>query len=44
VKRYVVAPTLLYGSEVWATGAADKKRMEVMKMKFMRAVWSKHYE
>jgi hypothetical protein len=34
----IVAPTLLYGSEVWATSAAERRRMEVMEMKFMRAI------
>jgi hypothetical protein len=33
-----VAPTLLYGSEVWVTGAAERRRIEVMEMKFMRAM------
>jgi hypothetical protein len=32
----IVAPTLLYGSEEWATGAAERRRMEVMEMKCMR--------
>jgi hypothetical protein len=34
----IVASTLLYGSEVWATSAAERRRMEVMEMKCMRAM------
>jgi hypothetical protein len=34
----IVAPTLLYGSEVWATSVAERRRMEVMSMKCMRAM------
>jgi hypothetical protein len=34
----IVAPTLLYGSEVWVTSAAERTRMEVMEMKCMRAM------
>jgi hypothetical protein len=34
----IVAPTLLYGSEVWATSAAERRRMEVMEINCMRAM------
>jgi hypothetical protein len=34
----IVSPTLLHGSEIWATGAAKRRRMKVMGMKCMRAV------
>jgi hypothetical protein len=34
----IVAPLLLYGSEVWETSAAERRRMEVMEMKCMRAM------
>ena len=34
----IVVPTLLYGSEVWAASAEDRRRMGVMEMKCMRAM------
>jgi (2Fe-2S) ferredoxin len=34
----IVSPMLLYGSESWATSAAERRRMEVMEMKCMRAM------
>jgi hypothetical protein len=34
----IVSPTLLYGSEIWATGYADSRQMEVMERKCMRAM------
>jgi hypothetical protein len=34
----IVATTLLYSSEVWATGAAERRRMEVMEIECMRAM------
>jgi hypothetical protein len=34
----IVVPTLLYGSEVWAASADDRRRMGVMEMKCMRAM------
>jgi hypothetical protein len=34
----IVAQTLLYGSIIWATGASERRRMEVMEMKYMRAM------
>jgi hypothetical protein len=33
-----VTPTLLYGSTIWATGAAERRRIEAMKMNCMRAM------
>jgi hypothetical protein len=38
MRAYIVAPTLLFRSEVYATGAAKKRRIEVMEMKWMRAM------
>jgi hypothetical protein len=34
----IVPPTFLYGSEVWAIGAQERRRMEVMEMKCMGAM------
>jgi hypothetical protein len=34
----IVVPTLLYGSEVWAASAEDRRRMGVMEIKCMRAM------
>jgi hypothetical protein len=34
----IVVPTLLYGSEVWAASADDRRRMGVIEMKCMRAM------
>jgi hypothetical protein len=36
--KYIIVPTLLYGSEVWAIIAKDRERMGVMEMKCMRAM------
>jgi hypothetical protein len=38
IYKGIVVPTLLYGSEVWATSAEDRRRMGVMEIKCMRAM------
>jgi hypothetical protein len=34
----MVAPVLLYGCENWALNRADKRRIEMVEMKFLREV------
>ncbi len=34
----VVVPTALYGAETWNMGAAERKRVNVMAMRFLRSM------
>jgi hypothetical protein len=34
----IVVPALLYSSEVWVASAGDRRSMEVMEMKCMKAM------
>ncbi len=34
----VVVPTALYGTETWNMGAAERKRLNVMEMRWLRSV------
>ncbi len=34
----VVVPTALYGAETWNMGAAERKRLNVMEMRYLRSM------
>ncbi len=34
----VVVPTALYGAETWNVGAAERKRLNVMEMRYLRSM------
>ncbi len=36
--RGVVVPTALYGAETWNMGAAERKRLNVMEMRYLRSM------